>query len=731
MLGVHIDALGGRALHLGRAQLAGQEAVLGIILKVAAGEGGAVDVHARRVQADDAVGQRLRAEDAAEFLDQRFIPGRTDDDLAREGDAAQGADQGVDAGRAVEVGGRGLADGGDGGRGPAAVEDHGRHVLIAELLQQQLPLGIVPVKTGHVLQREAVVGVDDSGIAVIDLIGRLLGEGQHHRVGGSLAVDARGRGRARPVGAGDVDRDLAVLHVGEMRDGGGLIGGARVALAEDDGLRDGVGAAVDQLMRILHQLDLIVAGLEHIAARAEAVEGGHVLRLEGDGHGLGGAGLKQAGLAEASEHDVRLFDTALRVGGGVIDLHHVLAGNVAGVRDLHLHGDGTVAVGVALDALLKARVAQAVAEGVLHGAVVVDEAVRGRRLIVAIADVDALGVLDVVAGAEIAVSKVARVPVGGGGGEVVGVGVDQAAGGIDLAGQRAADRVEAHRAGAADPEAGVDAVLEEAELHRVGGVDEHDDLREALRLHDREQVFLILRQLQIVPPVVGLAVAGSKHVLRQVAALAADAGEDDDRGVGEVLRLLQHRVGVGGGGHLGRGEVRAGVAALLGALDAGALIELHELFVDDEAGVLQALDDVHVRGGVAGAAARAAVDRIDRAVAEEIDLAAACKRQRVILVAEQHDALRLQLFCHSETLRRRVRDAEDLRALGGLGAGDQGIQIDAHPGCDHGFERTAGDVDRQREDQKDGKENDAAFFHCCDLSSKFVGVSGLTNVFAI
>ena len=401
MLGVHVDALGGRPLHLGRAQLAGEQPVLGIILKVAAGEGSAVDVHARRVQADDAVGQRLRGEDAPEFLHQLCIPGGADNDLAGEGDAAQRAHQGVDAGGTVQIGGGGLAHRGHGGRGPAAVEDHGGHVLVAELLEQQLPLGIVPGEAGHVLQRQAVVGVDDGGIAVVDFIGRLLGEGLHHRVGGRLAVDALARRGARPVGAGDVDGDLAVLHVGKMRHGGGLIARAGIALAVDDGFRHGIGPAVDQLVGIVHQLDLVVAGFQHVAAGPEGVEGGHVLRREGDGHGLGGAGLQQAGLPEARQHHVSLLDAAPGVGGGVVDLHHVLAGHSAGIRDLHLHGDGAAAVGVALDALLKAGVAQAVAEGVLHGAVVVDEAVGGRRLIVAVAHVDALGVFHIVPGAEI------------------------------------------------------------------------------------------------------------------------------------------------------------------------------------------------------------------------------------------------------------------------------------------------------------------------------------------
>ena len=600
-----------------------------------------MDVHAGGVEAHDAVGQGLRAEDLAKLLRQLLVPGGADDRLAGEGHALEGADQGVDARGAVQVGGGGLTHGGNGRGGPAAVEDHGLHVRVGELLEQKLPLGIVPIQSGHVLQGQAVVGVDDGGIAVVDLVGGLPGEGLYHRLGGRLAVLAGLGGGARPVRAGDVDRDLPVLHVGKVGHGSGLVGGAGIALPVDHGGRHGVGAAVDDLVGVVHQLDLILAGLQDVAARAEGVEGGHILLGEGDGDGLGGAGLQQAGLGEARQHHVGLLDAALGVGGSVVDLHHVLARRAAGVGDLDLQGDGAAAVGEGLDALLEAGVAQAVAEGILHRGGVVDEAVRGGGLVVAVAHVDALGVLHIVPGAQVAVGEVPRVPEGGGGGEVVGVGVHQAAGGVDLAGQHVTHRVEAHRAGAAHPEGGVHAVFQEAQLHGVGGVDQHDDLAEALGLDQSQQILLVPGQLQVMSAVVGGGVPGGVHVLGQVAALAADPGQDDHRHVGEALGLGQHRVGVGGGGDLGGGEVGAGVAALGRPGDAGILVEAYQLLVDLQARVLQALDHVHVGGGVAGAGAGAAVDGIHGGVAEEVDLGAGGQGQGAVFIAEQDDALLL------------------------------------------------------------------------------------------
>ena len=210
-----------------------------------------------------------------------------------------------------------------------------------------------------------------------------------------------------------------------------------------------------------------------------------------------------------------------------------------------------------------------------------------------------------------------------------------------------------------------------------------------------------------MPAVVGVGVPGSVHVLGQVAALAADAGEDDDGHVGKALGLGQHRVGVGGGGDLGGSEVGAGIAALGRPGDSGIPVEVHQLLVDLQAGVLQALDHVHVGGGVAGAGAGAAVDRIDGGVAEEVDLRAGGQGQSAALIAEQDDALLFQFLCHGKALLGGVGDAEDVGALGRLTAGDQGVEIRAHKGRDHGVEGPAGDVDRQGDDQQDRNQDDA------------------------
>ena len=357
VLDVAVHTLTGSAPDGGGGQLAGEKAVLGIVLKVTAGEGSAVDVGAGGVEAHHVVGYGLRAEGAAEFLHQSLVPGGTDDHLAGVGHAAQAAHQAVDAGRAVQVIGGGFAHAGDLRGGPAAVGDHIGHVLHTQLLQKLLPHGVVVILAGQVLQGEAVVGEGDGLVVRVVLIHRRTGEGGHHGVGGGLTVGAGGGQGALPVGAGDVLGDLAVGHIVKAVDSGGHVGGAGVALVIDGGGGDGVLPLVDDVVGVVHQLNLIGAGLQHIAAVGPVVVGGHVLGGEGDGDGLAVAGLEQLGLAEAGQHHVGLLNAAHGVGGGVVDLDHVLAGHAAGVGHLHGHGDGAAGVGVVLNLLGKGGVA--------------------------------------------------------------------------------------------------------------------------------------------------------------------------------------------------------------------------------------------------------------------------------------------------------------------------------------------------------------------------------------
>ena len=630
------------------------------------------------------VGGSLGAKGLAEGLDEPLVPGGANDHLGREGDALEAARQAVETSGAIDLGRGGLADALNLGRGPAAVGDERHHVVNAQLLDELVPLGIVVGDARHVLEGDAVIGDHDGlGVRVV-LVGGGTGDGVDHLVRGLLSVNALGGQRALPVGARDIGGDLAVGHVVKVVRRRGAVGGTRVALTKDLALGHGVGALVDDVVSIAHELDRVVARVEHVAALARVVVGGHVGHGKAHGHVLLGTRLEHLRLAKPGENHVALLDAPLGVGCGVVDLDDVLAGNVAGVLDGDRHGDGLVIGLEVLDALLKGGVGEAVAKRVLDHLVVgrlVDLAggvVHPAGLVEAIADVDALPVLNIVVVVHVGVREVARVPVGRGRAVVVGVGVRKAAGGVDLAAEGIAHGREARGAGAADPHDGVDAaVLDKAELHGVGGVDEKNHALKARILDEGKEVLLVLGELEVAARVI--AKASSLHVLRQVATLAADAGEHDHGHVGEVARGAHELVAVLGGGNLGGRKVSALKAALVTTAHAGVVVEVNELLVDLKAGIGEALDQVNVVGGVARAGAGAAVDGRDRGVAKEVDLGPLLKGQHIILVLEKHQALGLEL---TRDLTARLggllgREAQRLDPAAAL-PHDDGVQVCRH-----------------------------------------------------
>ena len=699
VLDVAIHALTAQALHHGCTHFAGEQTVLAVILEVAPGEGGAVDVHAGGVQTHHMICGCLGTKSGAKALGKVGVPAGTRNDLAGERDALQAADQTVDARRAVQIVGGGLAHAGNFRSGPAAVGDHVGHIIHTELFQQVVPLGVVIVQTCHILQRQTVVCNGNGLVAVVILVDRGVLLGGNGLCAGSLAVGASGGQSALPVGAGDILLDLTLCHIFKLVGGSHKVGAAGVLAAVSDGGGHFVLPLVDDLVGVIHQLDLVSAGFQNISLCAGLIIGCHILRGKGNGHLLGGTGLQQACLCKACQHHMGFFNAADGIGDGVVDLHHILACHSAGVLDLHGHLNGTVRGLIVGDGLLKARVGQTIAEGILYGFCIggfiayAGGIIHIAGLVEAVAHIDALGVLYIMM-IEVCVSKVTGVPVCRGGGQVVSVGIRQATGGVHLAGQDLAHGIEAGGTKATDPQGSVNAaVLQKAQLHGVGGVDEDDHLAKALRLDQCQQILLVLRQLQIMSAVVGLAVPGGIHILRQIATLAADAGEGDDSHIREGLGILQQRIGVLRCGHLCRGEVGAFKALLGGTADTGLLVEIHQLLIDREPGVGQAGDEVNVGGGIACTGAAAAVDGVHRAVAEQVDGGALCQRQGIALIFQQNGTLLHQFLCHGAALLCRLRHGQALAGGHLLLACQQRVEVCGHKRSDGGIEDSAGDVD--------------------------------------
>ncbi len=491
------------------------------------------------------------------------------------------------------------------------------------------------------------------------------------------------------------------LGVAELADGGGLVGGAAVGVGDGGthvvglGVDDGVGVAVDG--------DDVIARLQHVRARALVVEGGHVLHLEGDLHSLRLARLNDPGLAQGHQVRAGLLNAAVGVGRIEVDLHHVLAGLVAGVGDSDIESNGPITFGDGAHLLLEGGVAQAVAEGELHRLAVVDGVFRGGGLIPLVAHVDAFHVVDEVGGhglavglgghiAQVGVLELADVVIGGDGGQVVHEGVHGAAGGVHLAGQDIAQGVEPGLTGAGGQNDGLDGgvLLNPAQLHGVGGVDHHHHLVKAAGdFLDHGQLpggglQVVLGGVQILGVLAHAQAGGPEHTAlgaegvlnggiqahRQVRALAAGAGDNDDGGVGVGLGVVEHPGGlILSHGGLGHGPVLA-PHTHHGPLVPPVGVELGQILVVLDARLLDALQqgDGGVQPGQ-GAGPGAAVHGVGGGPAEGVHLRALPQGEQAALVLQQDKALVGDVL----TQRAGVADA----ALADVAAAPQGHADDA------------------------------------------------------
>ena len=454
------------------------------------------------------------------------------------------------------------------------------------------------------------------------------------------------------------------------------------------------------------------------------IVGGQVLQRHGQGDLLGGPGLQQAGFAEVQQVYAGFLNAAVGVGRGEVQLHHVLARHAARVGDGDLHSDG---VGVLLevgDLLLELGVAQAVAEGVLHIVVVVDQPLLSSGLIELVAHVDALHIVHkgehalegvVVAdnllgqvfhpGEEV-VARVAGMVPGGGLRQVLQVGVHRPAGGVHRAGDDLAQGGHARRAGAGGQDHRADGIIlvHPIQLHGVVGVDDHDHLVEA-GANQLHQVLLGAGQLQIVlarlevvivavvgVQAVGVAVVGfgpllhrvglshvvgavdhRVHVGGQVGVLAAGAADDDHGGVGEGLGPAHHRGGVGVPGGLRQGPI-LGLHGDGGALAAIAGVHFHKLVVHGVARVGQRLEYADGGGGAVAAVggAGAAVHGVGGGPAEHVQVLGARVQRQQAVVLHQHHALVAGLLNDGKAVAHHV--VGNLRLGGVEHAGHGGVQ---------------------------------------------------------
>ena len=264
---------------------------------------------------------------------------------------------------------------------------------------------------------------------------------------------------------------------------------------------------------------------------------------------MGGTRLQNIGLGEVHQVYRRLFDTSVVVGRGEVDLHHIFAGHAAGVGDHNVKGDIVAAVGEILNFLGESGVAQAVAEGVLNNAVVVEGHVASLglgvgRLIEPVAHIDALHIVDEgqrslearVKGSvllqqvvHVVIGEAAIVVVGGGGLLVVDIGLYGAARRIHGPLEDFAQGVHGGASGAGGQQNGTDGIIvvDKAQLHGIVGVDHHDYFIEIGR-YQIDHIPLTPGQLEVAflgsKVIIAFAVVGKGCGIVVIALVAGGAG---------------------------------------------------------------------------------------------------------------------------------------------------------------------------------------------------------------
>ena len=757
MLDIGVDTGIVGTLHSVATDDAGQQAVLGIILIVTAVEGAAVHVGGRGIPAGVAVLQCLRADGTALLQSKVGVPSLGQRAGAGEAGPGTHAGKAADLCGAVGVLAACLADALELNQTAVAVDKQVFHLVHSQLIQQGIPLRVVEVSAqlvaqlgslAVILDLQTILGTGGDGlIGLVDVAVRHVGGVEVQR------LDVVGHGTAGSAGLGEGTRKVGAGQVGDVLGGiaavkayavNGIAAGELVAdLAAGDtvgrilhigrqragqrcllGIVNGVGI-------VAHGKD-IVTGVQLIAGKAVVVGivgivAGHFFHGDGQGDLLAFAGLQLLGLGKGGQLNAGFLDLADDVGGGIVQLDNILARTVAGVGNGHFYryiavlGQGAAVSGGIGDVPVKAGVGQAVAERILHNAVIAGAVLVGdiapvalgvSGLVPFVADVNALGVIHIgdlligIGGIEVAASGAVRrvqtlgigvsahalkpgVGVAGCGGQIIGPGVGGAAARLLLPPQNGGNDRGSLRAGQPGNQAGIHTGdgFQLTQLHHIGGVDQHDHIF-VVGADVGQQGFFLGGQLQhragVVHHDVAALFGALVLLLGGIVALACQTADDDHGGIGVILGVIQHRLGVVGGVV----DVRLVQAAgLLGtavqcfeifAAGLEVLVHIGQLGVVLNAVGGQGSQQVGIDAAYA-AGTGAAAKPCGGCPAEHIDLfGVGVQGQGVIVVLHQYGALGLDLCGEGLGLQLGVCDL----GLGIVAAGraDKAVDDGSHRG---------------------------------------------------
>ena len=447
---------------------------------------------------------------------------------------------------------------------------------------------------------------------------------------------------------------------------------------------------VDSIVGIGGSGQVVSTLVQNVGLCAVSIVGSQITLVDLNGKNLGRAGSQLFGLAKAHQLHCGLLDLVvdviLGIGRGQVDLNGLLAFHVTGVGNLYGNVIALLAVLVGAGgnghiAVLEGGVGQTVTEGkgnflailgiIVTGITLTHNRVKVSGLVVLVAYVDAFLVYHVggslIGHLAVKVRVLQRQVVVHCGGRqvVVAVGIHQAAGGVNLAGQDIGNRIGTGNAQAADPQAGIHiVVVQEVHLQGVGGVDQNDDagdlafLLQAVSICHQCPLSVIQRQVvELGGHTVAVHIAGECAVI----ALAAHAGEGDDDGIAVGSDGVLDLLGIVGGIDLGDG----GLAAQGGIFAAGAafgccclqgcsliaVIPIPQSSIDLKAALFQSCLQVVCLGCVNVTGTGTAIGQVHGVDGQSGNLGAGSQGQRAV-VGQQCGTLSLYFIAESLTCRQ-------------------------------------------------------------------------------
>ena len=659
--------------------VAGQDRILGVVLEVTARESSPVIVHSRRVPAGDIHFIGHLADALTESVCQIFVPCSRYCNADREADGTDAGEVVVDRGRTVAVIGSDFSDAVDRIGLVAAQGDQRVHVVKRHLIHQLIPLRIVFLKTAHIDELKAVgrPGRDCCRVRILVRCGSFRRQVVADVVEGCFGVlshlkACRSRSGCRIV--------CEVIRAGQILDISGrviklvcrcdMITCTLILPAAGESLGNTEYFGFDLVVRICVDGDLVISCLEDITPGVLLIIGHQLFFADLDIDCLGSAGLQKSCLLKLYKVRAGLLNAAVGIGRIGVYFHDILAGGSAGVGDVDREGNSIPVVRDLAHLLCEGRVGKPVAEGILDDLVIVDEAFRCRRLIEAVADIDAFHIVYerrngcglgsceadrcVLEFVHVGVVEVAEVVPPGSRLEVIDQCVDCPGRRVDLTGYDFAQGGHADMSAGSCPDETLDlrVFFDKTELESVGTVVNDNDVLK-VPAHQRDHLLLAVVEHQIViagVPVAALvegivigcrsvgcavlicAVDDRLHVSGKVCALSAGTGDHDHGCTRERLRVRDHVVCVFADIRLGQRPVLGPHAADRAVRLVGG-VKITQLGIGLDARVVQALQKAYgFISFIQGAGASAAQHGVGGSPSEYIELCPRSKRKNAVVL---------------------------------------------------------------------------------------------------